>query len=80
MLLISLKELFVTCVRNDINRKVLDEFGEVTSDVSHCDIEWLLKLSEPVSIGDLVGREEVLLLGHLSERIKVDGVLLGKHR
>ena len=80
MLLIPLMEFFVTCVRNDINWEVLDEFGEVTPDVSHCDIEWFLKLSKPVPIGDLVSREEVLLLCHLSERIKVDGVLFGKHR
>jgi len=73
-------EFFVTRVRNDINGEVLDEFGEVAPDVSHSDIERLLQLSEPVSVGDLVSWEEVLLLSHLRERIEVDGTLLGKHR
>jgi len=79
MFLIPLMQLFITRVRNDINWEVLNKLSEVTPDVSHCDIERLLQFGEPVPIGDLVSWEEVLLLSHLSERIEVDGVLLGKH-
>ena len=75
---VSLLQLFIARVRDNINREVLDELGKVTSDVSNGDVQGLLNLNEPVTLGDLLRREEVLLLRHLREGIRVDGSLRGQ--
>ena len=75
---VSLLQLFIARVGDDINREVLDELGKVTSDVSNGDVQGLLNLNEPVTLGDLLGWKEVLLLRHLREGIRVDGSLRGQ--
>mmetsp|Transcript_19525 Transcript_19525/g.24140 ORF Transcript_19525/g.24140 Transcript_19525/m.24140 type:complete len:218 (-) Transcript_19525:423-1076(-) len=76
MLAGPLLQLLVALVRNDIYREVFDKLGEVAPDISHRDIQRFLHLDEPVTIGDLVGREQVLLLGHLREGVRVDHALI----
>ena len=62
-------ELLVGLVWDDIDREVFDELCEVPSDVCNGDVQWLLKLLEPVSALELLSWEEVLGLGHLLEGI-----------
>ena len=67
-------------MRNDLFvGKIFDKFSEVTSDISDCDVERFLKLDEPVTVGDLLCREEVLELGHLSKSVRVSHSWVGKH-
>ena len=57
-----------------------DEFCEVASDVSNRDVQRLLHLNEPISVRYLICREQVLLLSHLCERVRIHHVLLRHHR
>ena len=73
---VAFLKLLITLVRNDLHRKIFDKFCEVAPDVSHCDIERLLKLNKPVTISDLFRWKEVLLLSHLCKSIGIDGALV----
>ena len=75
VLCIALSQLFIACMWNDLHWEILDEFSEVAPDVCNSYIERPLKFDEPVSICDLVGGEQVLLLSHLREGICGDYVL-----
>lgn len=64
MLRIASSHLFITRVRNDLHWEVLHELSEVSPDVRNGDVQGFLKLDEPVSVRDLLSREQVLVLGH----------------
>lgn len=67
-------------MRDDIYREIFYEFREVTADVSNGDVQGLLNLDEPVSLGDLLRREQIFLLGHLGEGVSFDVQLRWQHR
>ena len=76
---VSLVHLLVTHVRYDINWEVFDKLCEVSSDVGYRYIERSLQLHKPVSVGDLGGREVILMLGHLRECVHVTYLAHGNH-
>lgn len=65
-------------MRDDIYREVFDELCKITTNVCHRDIQRFLNLNEPVALGDLISGEQILLLGHLGEGVRVDGTLAWK--
>ena len=57
----TLCKLFIRHMRNDLFvREIFDKFSKVPSNVSYSNVERFLELDEPVTVGDLLSREEIL--------------------
>ena len=75
VLRIALLHLCIAHMRDVLDREILDKLSKVPPDVCHSDIERLLELDKPITISDLLGWKEILVLGHLGEGVGVDDTL-----
>ena len=62
-------------MRDVLDWEILDKLSKVSPDVCYSDIERLLELNKPITISDLLGWKEILVLGHLCEGVGVDDAL-----
>ena len=75
VLRIALLHLCIAHMRDVLDWEILDKLSKVPPDVCHSNIERLLELDKPITISDLLGWKEILVLGHLSEGVGVDDAL-----
>ena len=66
-------------MRNDFDWEVFYKFRQVTFDISHSYVQWLLEFLEPFTGLKFLSREKILEFSHLFECIGAYGFSILRH-